>query len=229
MRTRSLLLSSAILGSLSLLGVSAANATTTVELGIGSTPTTYATSSGGTATYTTTTQSGYSSITISGTGNPPLTLPALLDSSTIDAVSTDLGGGMVDIWVTEIGLTDPVPGFSSSLILNGGSSVSITENTFYSATNNPYATTVLLASQTVSPGGSTTVSTVQSSGSGPYSITEEYVIDLGPGQNVNADIDIDATPIPGTLPLFASGLFGFWAWSRKRKPTVKLLGGPSPA
>jgi hypothetical protein len=229
MRTRALVLSSAIAGSLSLLGASVANAATTVELGIGSTPVTEATSSGGTATYTTTSYPGYSSITISGTGAPPLTLPALLDSSTIDAVSSMLGGGVVDIWVTEIGLTASVPGFSSSLILNGGSSVSITENTFYSATNNPFATTVELASETISPGGSMTIPTVQSSGSGPYSITEEYVINLGPGQNVNADIDIDATPIPGTLPLFASGLFGFWAWSRKRKRTVKLLGGPSLA
>jgi hypothetical protein len=35
--------------------------------------------------------------------------------------------------------------------------------------------------------------------------------------SIDGNVFISQTPLPGTLPLFASGLAGFWAWSRKRK------------
>jgi len=39
--------------------------------------------------------------------------------------------------------------------------------------------------------------------------------------SVTGGVPVSATPIPGTLPLFASGLVGFWGWTRRRKPTAK--------
>jgi hypothetical protein len=53
-------------------------------------------------------------------------------------------------------------------------------------------------------------------------LTEELTFDFVASQSGNGTVDISATPIPGTLPLFASGLVGFWAWSKKRKPQLKL-------
>ena len=55
--------------------------------------------------------------------------------------------------------------------------------------------------------------------------------DFSNGANANTSsmengFSLTTTPIPGTLPLFASGLVGFWAWSRKRKGTAQL---PSPS
>jgi hypothetical protein len=35
--------------------------------------------------------------------------------------------------------------------------------------------------------------------------------------DISGNIFIQPTPLPGALPLFASGIFGFWAWRRKRK------------
>jgi hypothetical protein len=51
--------------------------------------------------------------------------------------------------------------------------------------------------------------------------------DFSDGANANTSsmengFSLTTTPIPGTLPLFASGLVGFWAWSRKRKETAQM-------
>lgn len=66
-------------------------------------------------------------------------------------------------------------------------------------------------------------------GSAPYSLTEQFVINSNGIGTGNATIDLTSTPIPGTLPLFASGLAGFWAWTRKRRASAKQFAPPSLA
>jgi hypothetical protein len=236
MFTKALAVTGVVVGSL--VGASAASAVTLtctsglVCIGLGSTPTTVATSSNGSVSYNSTSVTGFSSVQISGTGNPPLSAPNLLDTTDLDVVSSMLGGGTLYVWVTETGITSPTGliGFISGFDLNALSTagISVTENTYLSPTNVAYGTTDQLGSVVLNPNGTTSVTALFSTGS-PYSVSAEYIVTLTGGQSADGTIDISTTPIPGTLPLFASGLFGFWAWSRKRKQTVKLLGGPSPA
>lgn len=35
--------------------------------------------------------------------------------------------------------------------------------------------------------------------------------------SLNSEPPVSATPLPGALPLFATGLVGFWGWTRRRK------------
>jgi hypothetical protein len=227
MRTKLIAAATSVIAG-SLLCVSAASAATTVEIGLGSSPTSLASGSGSTVSYSSTSVTGYSSVSVSGTGNPPLTLPNILDTTNIDVATSGLNaGGLLDVWITEIGLTAPLGtvGFLSGFDLNSDSSsgISVTEKTFYDPGNGAFATTDLLGNVALSPNGSTSVGTTETGVTGPYSVTAEYIVDLTSGQSADGTIDISTTPIPGTLPLFASGLAGFWAWSRKRKPQAKQL------
>lgn len=229
MFSKALAVSGVVAGSL--LGASAASAATVEYIGLGSTPTTVATSSGGAVSYSSSSVSGYSLVDITGTGSPPLSSPNLLDTTDLDVASSLLGGGgTLYIWVTETGITSPTGaiGFLSGFNLNSNSSAGITvmENTFLDPNNDRYGTVDALGSVALGPGGTATVGALFSTGS-DYSVTAEYIVSLSAGQSADGTIDISTTPIPGTLPLFASGLAGFWAWTRKRKP--KLLGGPAPA
>jgi hypothetical protein len=209
----------------SLLGVTAASAATTVEIGMGASPTALASENTGVTLNYSTTTAGYNSISVSGTGNPPLSLPNILDTTNIDAVGSGLGGTL-QIWITEIGLTSPTGTvtFVSGFNLNSDSSagISVTEQTFYSAANMAFGTTTPLGSAVLGPNGTTSVGDTVTGVTGPYSVTAEYTLNLTAGQSADGTIDISTTPIPGTLPLFASGMVGLWAWSRKRKSQAKL-------
>ncbi len=121
-----------------------------------------------------------------------------------------------------------MPGFLSSFAVNVSSGVTVTETSYLSPTDVAFGTGVTLGTATCTASGCTpsTFSLADASGTN-YSVTEEYSIStlLG-GETANSNIDVTdppGTPIPGTLPLFASGLAGFWLWTRKRKVKAKLL------
>jgi hypothetical protein len=150
----------------------------------------------------------------SGTGLPFTSLTDILNSQTSNVSSST--GGTLTVTVTELGLTGTTPlvsAFTSNSLFNA----TLTEETFYDLTDAGLLTNVL--------GGPVSFTSATSPGtdvighaalSGTYSLSEVYTITAAAGGSDNSTIDIAATPIPGSLPLFASGLLGFWGWKRKR-------------
>ncbi|HXW64798.1 MAG TPA: hypothetical protein VEK74_06935 [Burkholderiaceae bacterium] len=197
---------------------------TCLEIGLGATPTSdvVAGPTNGSVTFSSTGVAGFSQVTVTGTGNPPLSLPALLDTTNINVTASGSGTQTLDVWITETGLTSPtgttVP-FLSGLDLNGDSSpgITVTENTYLDLGNGAFATTTQLASQVLNPNGSMVVLQAGNTGSGPYSITAEYIVTLNSGQNADGTIDISVAPLPGALVLFGSVLFGGLGISSLRK------------
>ena len=65
----------------------------------------------------------------------------------------------------------------------------------------------------------------------PFSLHEQYQVNAAPNRLNNSAIDlqIQATPLPGALGLFTSGLglLGFWSFKRARKTRrIRWDGGP---
>jgi hypothetical protein len=154
----------------------------------------------------------------------------LLESTTLDM--TSLGGShTLDIWVTVQNLTAPTGtlGFLSAFdVLTLPTGWTLTEETFIDNGNGQYTTVTPLSSEkftgpvTSATGSDYTTSATTSS---DYSLTEEYVFAVNGAGTTQDEIRIDATPLPATLPLFASGLglLGFTSWRKRRKNTAAAL------
>ncbi len=148
-------------------------------------------------------------------------LSELLDSATIDASASS--PGTLHIWITAQGLASPagLADVISSLALDvvKGDVQSVTEETFYSATDGRYGTTTPLSSASFTEAGSATdVAPVDFTG-GLFSITEEYTIVLiGPGLAAGTiDTSDPSVPEPGSLLLLGTALLGFGMVVTKRK------------
>jgi hypothetical protein len=148
--------------------------------------------------------------------------PELLSATNISTEVYGAVSGVIAsvfyVYVTETGLTTPTPGFLSTFAINTITGGSYTTSTYYSASNTAFATTTPLSSFTTTSAPTGDSAESSQAGSGTYSVTEVFAFtDTGVvGDSVTGTIDIFATPLPGTLPLFASGLVGFWAWNRRR-------------
>jgi hypothetical protein len=179
----------------------------------------------GQANQVTVSQDNFSSISVTGTGNPPLGLSDLLLSQTLDAVA--IGGGTATIAITETGLSAPLStllGFQSSFTSNLQPGIpSVTETTYFNANNTAFGTGTLLSLKAFSGIGGTDVqngSGTSNNTDGLYSLTEVYTITATGAGNANATIDISALPLPAALPLFASAFFGFGAWRMKARKSA---------
>ena len=171
----------------------------------------------------------FSSVSVDGTGNPPLVGNAVLLSNTINTSTT--GTGTLNIFVTTQGNTSPtgainfLSSFTENLITSGWT---LTEKTFVDAGNGLFALTTPLSSNTFTAGGFVLANFLANVGAGPWSLTEEYIVTAVGAGNSNSTINasISPVPIPGALPLFASGLLGlhFLARRRKRKHSVMAIG-----
>jgi hypothetical protein len=166
-------------------------------------------------------------VTITGTGNPPLTAPNLFGTFTTDfSNNAEPVGTTFNLLITEQGVTTPTPGFLSSLdllTLTGG--LNVTLQTLYSSTNALFSGTVIGSlGPTSAAAGNATVGTAVAGVPGTYSLTEEYSGTLNATNAfIQADENISATPLPAALPLFATGLAGFLAFGRKRKSSPASL------
>jgi hypothetical protein len=200
----------------------------TVDVGVstsGAPGSNIATGSGIPVSYGTT----FNGFLISGTatGNPPLGAPNLLDSNSLDIQSSGTGT-TVQVWVTETDLTGPIgpAGFSSGLTSNFLSpGWTLTETTYFDASDTAYGTGTQLATTTFNGISSTSIlggGTI--SPSGLYSLTEVYTINatLDQGFSASGTINLTSAPLPAALPLFASGLVGFWGWKRRKRRSTNL-------
>ena len=141
-----------------------------------------------------------------------------LDTTSIQTSSD--GGGAINIFVTESGLTSPMgaSNWLSSFTSNTftGTVNSVVERTFISTSNALYGGTQL-ASATFT-GINTSTATTAMTLAGTYSETVEYSISVGAGNaSVNDTINLVPSPIPEpmTLSLMAGGLLALGA-VRKR-------------
>lgn len=161
-------------------------------------------------------------IAVSGTGSPPLTSPDLFATNSIDVQKEGTSvGHTLEIYVTSQGNTTTSPtlgftsGFTSNFLTSGWS---ITEETFYDASNTLWGTTTLLGSATFSGPATSAASTAIAMGSGPYSVTTLYTLTTTAGSGAsNATISM-AIPEPETYAMLLAGLglMGFIARRRQR-------------
>jgi hypothetical protein len=134
-------------------------------------------------------------------------------------------GGTADVsWTYDVSgslLTDAIAEFTGN-----APPVNTTENLVETLTNT--AGTVVASIDLTSPNTSETV-TFAAVGS-LQAVKDQDDFSAGVNNASTSSMEngfsLTTTPIPGTLPLFASGLVGFWAWSRKRKGNAQL---PSPS
>lgn len=156
---------------------------------------------------------------LSGQSTPLAAPPTLLNGSAIAAQTST--GGAIYLFVTATGLTGPLANNLQALFqdvsLSGGAT--ITEAAWYDPSNGAYAEIDSLGSATLTNFSLASATTAVSI-PGTYSLTEEFELNSSGTGSVNADISVNTTPIPGALPLFASGVVGFWAWARKKRKAI---------
>jgi len=152
--------------------------------------------------------------TVDGTGRPILPAPSVLDSSSLNVSSA--AAGTLRVWITSQGNTDVtnswLSSFTSNLLPAGWS---VTEQTFLDPANGLFSTAINLGTAVFNQIGTSVAAAIAASGNN-YSVTHLYTIVATGAGVANSTIDL-STPIPGALPLFATGLLGLLALRRKRK------------
>ena len=161
--------------------------------------------------------------------------PGLLNTQTLDISSST--AGTLTIYITAEGLSfTGAQNFISSFAVNSlsGSVVGINETTYFSPTNDLFATNqTSLSNAVLNAIGTSGPFTTSGSTSGLYSVTERYmIIDVGGTTgNDNVTINLSATPLaavpePGSLLLMGSGLaLAALLYYRRRNKRPGLLIG----
>jgi hypothetical protein len=218
MSTKLIPIAGAIAGSL-LWATSAGAATVTIGASVNGGPITTEASGSGAASANFTI-GGYTVDLVNGAQGA---LTDIFNSSSLNVSTTGTPPGTLDIYVSLSGLTSPtgLTGLISTLTSNqlvGG----WTENlqTYLGATVFDLGPQLAMHGFT---GPGTFEMLTSETLSGTYSLTELYIISAGGTGTANATIDISQTPLPATLPLLATGLLGFWGWSRKRKASADCV------
>ena len=157
---------------------------------------------------------------ISGTGD---LLPA--DNFSTSSINTSTSaGGTLYVYASETNLTSPtgIQSFLSGFTLNqpSGALSSVTESTYYDASNalNGMATELASATFLAVNSGSQNSSPVaiNLSSTNPYSITEVFKIVTNGKASDNATITMQV-PEPGSLALMGTGLLGLAAILRRKR------------
>jgi hypothetical protein len=156
---------------------------------------------------------------ITATGRPINPLPNILGTTSFN-ISTE-GPGTLRVFVTSQNNTDVSSSWISSFTSNSlPAGWQITEQTFIDTANGLFTTTgatvTQLGSAVFNAIGTSVTAALAASGSN-YSVTHLYTIVATSAGSALSTITL-ATPLPGALPLFATGLLGLWALRRKRKP-----------
>ena len=128
--------------------------------------------------------------------------------------------GTLRVFVTSQGNTDVNSNWISSFTSNSlPTGWSVREQTFIDTANGLFTTTGATVTQlgnTLFNAIGTSVAAAIAASGNNYSVTHLYTIVATGAGSALSTITL-ATPIPGALPLFATGLLGLWALRRKRK------------
>jgi hypothetical protein len=158
----------------------------------------------------------YASFNINNISGTVGVLPDLLNSDAIDQASSSTAGTL-DVYVTYSGLNGPLGpsvSFLSTLTSNAvPAGWTVSEKTFVDPANGLFTTTEPLASSVFTSIGTDAQSDTAATGSGPYSVTEEYIIAAsGTTGTANDTIDVSAAaPEPAAWAMMLFGIFGVGA------------------
>ena len=159
-------------------------------------------------------------------GTVPGILGDLLNSNALD-LSTTSAGGTLDVFVTYSGITSPagLVDFTSDLTSNNlVGPWTVTEKTFIDPANGIFTTTIPLASQLFTDIGTNVQTDAASTGAGPYSLTEEYIISAPGIGGANDTIDVSAAaPEPAAWAMMLLAVFGFGAVLRRTRDQRAVL------
>jgi hypothetical protein len=155
---------------------------------------------------------------ITATGRPINPLPNILGSTSFQINAGE--GGTLRVFVTSQNNTDVSSNWISSFTSNSlPTGWSVREQTFIDTANGLFTTTGATVTQlgnTLFNAIGTSVAAALAPSGNNYSVTHLYTI-VATGTGSALSTITLATPLPGALPLFATGLLGLWALRRKRK------------
>ena len=165
---------------------------------------------------------------IAATGRPINPLPNILGSTSFQISAGE--GGTLRVFVTSQGNTDVNSNWISSFTSNAlPSGWSVREQTFIDTANGLFTTTGATVTQlgnTLFNAMGTSVAAALAPSGNNYSVTHLYTI-VATGAGSTLSTITLATPLPGALPLFATGLIGLWALRRKRKAAHQYIDHPA--
>ena len=162
---------------------------------------------------------------ITATGRPVNPLPNILGSTSFQINAGE--GGTLRVFVTSQNNTDVnngnwISSFTSNSLPTGWS---VREQTFIDTANGLFTTTGATVTQlgnTLFNAIGTSVAAALAPSGNNYSVTHLYTI-VATGTGSALSTITLATPIPGALPLFATGLLGLWALGRRRKASPEKV------
>ena len=143
--------------------------------------------------------------------------PTILGSTS--TLQNSSGGGSLDVWVTRTDITGPVPNgirssFTSNTLTTGWS---LTEQSYFSASNQIFGGTLLSAYTFMPPGLGTFSANAAAAGAGPYSVTQRYTITAPSSGQSLATISMAAVPEASTWALMIMGFGGVGVMLRSRR------------
>lgn len=175
----------------------------------------------GSASYTAIT-GGYS-YNVGGTGFPLLSMPNLLTQS-INVQSVGGANAVIDVFVTQTGLTSLNSGLLSTFTSNTVSGLTADITSYFSSTNALWTGTQLQDNLFTTTGvfsGSNPLNVT-----GPWSETVRYRLNFtgGNGSNFNGTANLTAVPEPATWGMMLLGFLGVgMVMRRRRHPALAQL------